>query len=162
MKGGPLRWLGGKLSVFNLPFGKRFYILFFVKLKTRKLVHFNITTNPNTLFINQQLQAVIWESWEKDEKIHLIHDNDILFKPINFESFNIKSVRTSWKSPNINAVAERFIRSLRQEALNNFIIFNADQLRNMVKQYQEYYNSQRPHQGIGQDTPKGYQPQTDA
>jgi len=67
-------------------------------------------------------------------------------------------------SPNLNAYAERFIRSNRQECLDWFIIFTEKQLRNIIKQYLEYYNfvvlvrlvveydqnnKFRPHQGLG-------------
>jgi transposase InsO family protein len=59
----------------------------------------------------------------------------------------------------MNAYAERFVRSIRREALEPFIIVNDKQLGNIILQFVDYYNALRPHQGIGQRTPCGYTPQ---
>ena len=59
----------------------------------------------------------------------------------------------------MNAIAERFIGSIRREALDYFIIFNKDQVKNILTEYIHYYNSRRPHQGIDQHIPKEYLPQ---
>jgi transposase InsO family protein len=48
----------------------------------------------------------------------------------------------------MNAYAERFVRSLRQECLDHFVIFTETQLRNVLKSYIDYYNNYRPHQGL--------------
>jgi transposase InsO family protein len=66
-------------------------------------------------------------------------------------------------SPNLNAYAERFARSLRQECLDHFIIFTWVQLHRIVKEYIGYYNHYRPHLGLG-DIPNAppKQPQTGA
>ena len=48
----------------------------------------------------------------------------------------------------MNAYAERFVRSVRRECLDYFIIINENQLRNIIKGYIEYYNNYRPHQGL--------------
>jgi hypothetical protein len=43
--------------------------------------------------------------------------------------------------------------------LNHFIVFNETQLRNILREYTDYYNTKRPHQGIKQRVPKGYKVQ---
>jgi transposase InsO family protein len=48
----------------------------------------------------------------------------------------------------MNACAERFIRSLRQECLDHFVIVTETQLRNVLKSYIGYYNKYHPHQGL--------------
>jgi transposase InsO family protein len=48
----------------------------------------------------------------------------------------------------MNAYAERFVRSIRNECLDYFIIFTEGQLRKIVKGYVDYYNNYRPHQGL--------------
>lgn len=53
------------------------------------------------------------------------------------------------RSPNLNAYAERFVRSNKYECLNKMIFFSEKQLRYVVDQYIEHYNVERPHQGIG-------------
>ncbi|MBX2851911.1 MAG: transposase [Phycisphaeraceae bacterium] len=53
------------------------------------------------------------------------------------------------RSPNLNAYAERFVRSIKHECLNKMIFFSEKQLRHVVDQYIEHYNTERPYQGIG-------------
>ena len=53
----------------------------------------------------------------------------------------------------MNAIAERFIGSLRREALDWYIILSKRQLYNILKEYVSFYNHKRPHQGIMQNTP---------
>jgi transposase InsO family protein len=48
----------------------------------------------------------------------------------------------------MNAYAERFVRSIRRECLDHFVIFTHGQLQNLVKNYVDYYNNYRPHQGL--------------
>ena len=73
----------------------------------------------------------------------------------------MEGVRLPAYSPNLNAFAERFVKSVRNEALDYFIIFNEKQLRKIITEYIRYYNSQRAHQGIEQNIPAGYVPQTE-
>jgi putative transposase len=72
---------------------------------------------------------------------------------VDYRPYRIKDIRTSIRAPNMNAYAERFVRSVRQEALDNFIIVSREQAKRIVREYVEYYNHQRPHQGIGNDIP---------
>jgi len=55
----------------------------------------------------------------------------------------------------MNAIAERFVRSVKRECLDWFIIMEEKQVRKLVEEYVYYYNEQRPHQGIGQELPTG-------
>ena len=71
----------------------------------------------------------------------------------------IKEICTSIKAPNLNAISERFIRSIRQEALDYFLIIGKRQIYEIIKAYIDYYNSKRPHQGLQQKIPSGYTPQ---
>jgi transposase InsO family protein len=74
-----------------------------------------------------------------------------------YHDYLIKSVPTVPYSPNMNAYAERFVRSIRQECLDRFIIFSEKQLRNIVGEYIRYYNNFRPHQGL-KGIPNGQPP----
>jgi transposase InsO family protein len=126
-------------------------------IKTREIVRFDITEIPSKLFVRNQLLAFIEE--REGEKKYLIHDNSGEFACQDYDSLGIVSVPTSPESPNMNAHAERFVGSIRREALDSFIIANYGQLCSIVKEYVEYYNTVRPHQGIEQDVPCGFVPQ---
>jgi hypothetical protein len=57
------------------------------------------------------------------------------------------------RTPNANAYAERWVRTVREECLNHLLILNQSHLRRVLKTYTEYYNETRPHQGMGQRIP---------
>ena len=141
----------------NSVFGKRFYVFFIMFIKTREIIQFGITELPSPGFVRNQLVACFEDT--SKVKPYLIHDRsgELLYQ--DYESLGIKKVPTSVESPNMNAFAERFVGSLRREALYSFIIVNYKQLYSIVHEYIDYYNSLRPHQGIDQNIPKGYDPQ---
>ncbi len=57
------------------------------------------------------------------------------------------------RSPNLNAFAERFVRSIKEECLDRMIFFGEASLRHAVTEYIEHYHAERPHQGIGNIIP---------
>lgn len=123
---------------------KRLYVFFILQISSRKIVHFNITTNPNISFIRHQISHFE----ELYPNSYLIHDNSGELKYFPYNDYEIKSCPTSPYAPNMNAYAERFIKSIRNECLDWFIIFKEKQLRKIIKEYVHYYNNFRPHQGI--------------
>jgi len=135
-------------------FNQRFYIFFIIAHKSREIIQFAITQHPSMEFVKQQM--IIFEEFTK-HKVYLIHDRDPGFRNTDYSFYNIKNVCTSVKSPNMNSIAERFVRSAREEALDHFIILNRKQIVKIIKEYTEYYNFLRPHQGINQ-IPKGKPP----
>jgi len=138
-------------------FGKRFYVFFILYLATRKIVHLSWSQFPNREFVRQ---GIISFSDSLNEKAFLIHDRSPqLFQ--NYPAYNITGIATSVEAPNMNAYAERFVRSIRRESLDHFIIFSEKQMKHILVRYIDYYNPLRPHQGIGQRAPCGYVPQTE-
>ncbi|MBN2532822.1 MAG: transposase [Spirochaetales bacterium] len=94
-------------------------------------------------------------------KTFLIHDGSGEFVYQNYKGLEITDIRITPLSPDMNAYAERFVGSVRRECLDWFIIFSYNQLDSILKEYiNNYYNTLRPYQGIMQDIPKGYTPQT--
>ncbi len=65
----------------------------------------------------------------------------------------MKVIHTPYQAPKANAFAERWVRSVRQECLDQILILNESHLRRVLTEYVTYYNSDRPHQGIHQQFP---------
>jgi transposase InsO family protein len=57
------------------------------------------------------------------------------------------------RSPNLNAYAERWVRSAREECLDQIIVLSERHLRYVLKRYVEYFVKRRPHQGLKQQPP---------
>ncbi len=92
--------------------------------------------------------------------VYLIHDRTGEFL-LKYNDYGMNGIKTSVKAPNMNSIAERFIGSVRREILDHFIIFSQIKLYNILREYVEYYNTKRPHQGIEQTIPKGYNVRND-
>ena len=133
---------------------QRFYVLFIIHHSTREIVQFAITQNPVREFVRQQ---IIELENSLGSVIYLIRDNARQFN-LSYLDYGIKEIKTSVNAPNMNSIAERFVGSVRREALDYFLLFNEKQIRNILKDYISYYNNFRPHQGIDQQVPKGYLP----
>jgi putative transposase len=70
-----------------------------------------------------------------------------------FVSAGVEIVRTPFQAPKANAIAKRWVRSVREECLDRLLILNERHLYRVLNEYITYYNEARPHQGIEQQTP---------
>ena len=101
-------------------------------------------------------EAVLVEMYLSEEMAYLIRDNDKKF-PASFDtvfaSQGIEIVNTPFQAPQANAFAERWVRSVREECLDRFLIVNERHLRRVLQKYIAYYNQARSHQGTCQRFP---------
>ena len=84
-------------------------------------------------------------------KRYLIHDRDPLFTDeflSTLKLVGIESVKLPARSPNLNAYAERFVRSIKQSCLERLILFGETSLRTAVQNFIVHYHSERNHQGL--------------
>ena len=82
---------------------------------------------------------------------HLIHDRDPLYTRVFgeiLESAGVQPIRLPPKSPNLNAYAERFVRSIKEECLTRVAPLGEGHLRRLVYEYIEHYHRERNHQGL--------------
>ena len=83
---------------------------------------------------------------------YLIHDRDPLFTDefLNMlADTGVKSVRLPPNSPNWNAYAERFVRSIKESCLERMIFFGEGSLRKAIHEFFAHYHTERNHQGLG-------------
>jgi putative transposase len=135
-------------------FKKRYYVLFIINHSSREIVRFAITENPVREFVRQQL--IEFEQGIKRAG-YMLHDNATQFK-LRYVDYGLRGIAISVGAPDMNAIAERFIGSVRREALDHFLIINRHQLKTILMEYIEYYNTKRPHQGLKQHVPQNYSP----
>lgn len=136
-------------------FGKRFYLLIILELKSRRIVQWNLTETPTREFVKQRI-ALFSEDYP--EKKTLIYDNAPQFTSIDYDWYDIKGINISPSAPNMNAFTERVIGTIRRESLDQFILFSEKQVRNILREYVEYYNHHRPHQGVDRIPAERYVP----
>ena len=145
-------WACDFLQIPDL-FFRSLFAFFIIDLKSRKVIHMNVTRSPTDSWVAQQLR----EATPYGEKPrYLIRDNDSKFG----QSFarvattsGIKVLRTPYRTPRANAICERFLGSVRRECLDHFLVLHEKQFYRLLKAYVVYFNHARPHQGIHQQIP---------
>jgi transposase InsO family protein len=130
------------------------YVWFAIDHGRRRILHFNVTENPTSRWVIQQLRETF--PGEPSHR-YLIYDNDSIFSPAvtnAIESFEIDPKRTAFRSPWQNGTAERVVGSVRRELLDHVVVLNEDHLRRLLREYVDYYNAERVHTSL-QDAPVG-------
>jgi transposase InsO family protein len=131
----------------------RFVVLFFIDLSTRRVEIGGIASSPNGLWM-AQIARNVTDAVEGcfTGKRYLIHDRDPLFTQ-DFLSIladsGVESIKLPPRSPNLNAYAERFVRTIKEGCLERMILFGEDALRNAIREFMAHYHVERNHQGIG-------------
>jgi putative transposase len=135
----------------------RLYVLVFVEHGTRRMHLGGVTTHPTGDWTVQQARNLALDLGERFGDFRfLIRDRGSNFTAsfdAVFQATGTTIVRTAVQAPRMNAICERLIGTLRREFLDQTLILNQAHLRAVLAEYQEHYNTARPHQGIGQRVP---------
>ena len=130
-----------------------FYVLFFIKLDTREVHIAGITAHPTDQWMMQIARNLTMDEFGiLKPGQYLIHDRDQKFCPAyndTLDNAGVKRLPLPPWSPNLNAIAERFVRSAKEEAISRFVLFGEKSLRHVLNQYLAHYHAERPHQGKG-------------
>ena len=128
-----------------------YYVLFFIHLETRRICVSGITRHLDQEWMEQQARAVTLEEWGFLAKHkYLLQDRDAKFCTSFrqlIETDGRKTIVLPARSPNLNAYAERWVRSVKEECLSRFILFGERSLRRALQQYEVHYHEERNHQG---------------
>ncbi len=135
-------------------FFRTFYVFFVVHHGSREVMHVAVTQHPTAEWVAQQIVETC--AWNREPPRFLIHDRDSRFGA-RFDrrllGLGIRQIRTPYRSPQANAIAERWVRSARAECFDHMLIFNERHLRRVLAEYVGYFNHWRPHRSIGQRAP---------
>jgi putative transposase len=141
-------------TVPTLTFGV-LHCFFVIGHDRRKILHFNVTRNPNALWVVQQLR----EAWAyKQPHRFLLFDRDAKFGAEVFSAvrdMGSEPTHTAFRRPWQNGVAERWVGSCRRDLLDHVIVLNERHLNRLMSSYLLYYHHDRTHLGLAKDTPAG-------
>jgi putative transposase len=130
-----------------------YYVLFFLHLETRRVSLAGITRHPTEEWMTQMARnAVDEQSGYLRQHRYVLHDRDTKFCADfrkTLATGGVKCLRLPPRSPNLNAFAERWVRSVKSECLSHFILFGEGSLRRALKNFCEHYHTERNHQGKG-------------
>jgi transposase InsO family protein len=132
---------------------RRIYVLFFIELSTRRVHLAGMSENPDGAWTAQQARNFVFSLPERDRPPELlIRDNDGKFTSVFDTVFNTEGIRvihTPVRAPKANAVAERFVGTVRRECLDWILIANHRHLQRVLAEFLGHYNRHRPHRALG-------------
>jgi putative transposase len=138
-------------------FLKRFYVLFFIELATRRVHLAGITTNPDGRWVTQQARNLLMQLEDEDVRPRfLVRDRDGKFTrdfDEVFRSEGIRVIRAPVRAPKARAHAERWVGSVRRECLDRLLIIGRRHLQHILATYTWHYNQHRPHRSLRQQPP---------
>jgi transposase InsO family protein len=141
-------------TVPTLTFGV-LYCFFVIGHDRRKILRFNVTRNPNALWIVQQMREA-WPYAPMQRFLLLDHDSKFGRDVISAaKDMGSQPVRTAFRRPWQNGVAERWAGSRRRDLLDHVIVLNERHLKRLMTEYVRYYHEDRTHLGLAKDTPTG-------
>ncbi len=147
-------WACDFLPVTDLLF-RPLFAFFLVALGSRRVVHVGVTRRPTDAWVAQQLREATPFG---QRPRYRIRDNDRKYGPA-FARVAAGSgsgvLRLPVRAPRANATGARFLGSVRRECLDHVLALGAGHLRRILREYATYFNTARPHQGLGQAVPSG-------
>jgi hypothetical protein len=125
-----------------------YYVLFFIHLESRRICLAGVTTHPDQEWMEQMARNVTMEdSGFLINRRYLLHDRDSKycssFRQV-IEAGSVKTLALPPRSPNLNAYAERWVRSVKEECLAKLILLGEGSLRRALRHYEAHYHGYEP------------------
>jgi putative transposase len=150
---GELTGLGYQVGVTM----QRLYAFFVVEHAKRRVHVLGVTAHPTGAWLTQLARNLTMDLDDAGRRLRfLIRDRDAKFTAAFdavFTSSGIQIVRTPVQAPRANAIAERFVGTIRRELLDHILIINQPHATAVLRQYELHYNGHRPHRALGQAAP---------
>jgi transposase InsO family protein len=129
---------------------RRFYVLFFIAHGSRRVWLAGCTRNPTGEWVAQQARNLGLDFSDQGVRF-LIRDRDSKYSGPSdevFRSEGIRIVKTPVRAPKANAIAERFVRTIRADCLDWLLILNRRHLEHVLRVFVDHYNRERPHRAL--------------
>jgi transposase InsO family protein len=137
---------------------QRLYILFFIELSSRRVHFAGCTPTPSAPWVTQQARQLTWTLAGRPAHVRfLIRDRDQKFTNSFdgvFLSDGIQIIRTPFRAPQANGVAERFVRTVRSECLDWLLVLSPEHLEGVLRVFIDHYNGHRPHRALALTPPQ--------
>ncbi len=125
-----------------------YYVLVIIELRSRKIIHTNVTKHPTAEWSLQQFREAIPSDHQYK---YLIHDRDSIFSnrvDQSIENLGVRVLKTPPRSPQANGSCERVIGTIRRDCMDHIIPLSQSHLKRILNEYIQHYNHTRPHSSL--------------
>src|ERR1035438_2813404 len=137
--------------------GTKAYVLAVIEHGTRRIRVLGATGHPVQSWVVQQARNLLMDLEDSGTRVKLvIHDRDASFATTFdavFQAAGIRVIRSSVPGPRMNSIMERWIGSCRRELLDRTLVWNQRHLMVVLRDYEAFYNTHRPHRALKQAAP---------
>ena len=137
--------------------GTKVYVLAVIEHGTRRVRVLGATENPVESRVVQQARNLLMDLEDTRMSVKFVlHDRDASFTAAFdavFQAAGARIIRCAVQAPRMNSVMERWIGSCRRELLDRTLIWNQRHLMTVLHEYEDFYNTHRPHRTLNQAAP---------
>jgi transposase InsO family protein len=137
--------------------GARLYVFAVIEHASRRIRILGATAHPTATWMTQTAKNLVMDLEDTGCRARfLIRDRDGKF-PALFDTIladaGIEVVLSGVRMPRMNSIMERWVQTCRRELLDRTLIWNQRHLLHALREFEQFYNSHRPHQGIANARP---------
>ena len=137
--------------------GTKGYVLAVIEHGTRRIRVLGATENAVQSWVVQQARNLLMDLEDAGMSVKFVlHDRDASFTvafDAVFQAAGVRIVRSAIQAPQMNSIMERWIGSCRRELLDRTLIWNQRHLMTVLREYEDFYNTHRPHRTLNQAAP---------
>ena len=137
--------------------GAKIYVLAVIEPGTRRVRVLGATGHPVQAWVVQQARNLLMDLEDAGTRVKFVlHDRDASFTlafDAVFQAAGVRVIRSAVQAPRMNSIMERWTGSCRRELLDRTLIWNQRHLMIVLREYEDFYNTHRPHRTLSQAAP---------